>query len=81
MIEVVGISFSDKGAIYYFSPGKYKLFKNVTVIVDTENGLQFGWVKKENFTVSNIVLVNLLQVLTRNSERSSQPKSISPSHK
>lgn len=45
MIEVVGITFKDKGKVYYFSPGKYKLKKGTTVIVKTERGLQFGKVE------------------------------------
>ena len=42
MIEVIGVSFKEKGRIYYFLPGDLKLKKNVTVIVETERGKQFG---------------------------------------
>lgn len=42
MIEAVGVSFIDGGQVYYFNPCQYKLKKNVTVIVETEKGLQFG---------------------------------------
>ena len=42
MPVVVGITFKEKGKTYYFSPGKYKINKNITVIVETERGLQFG---------------------------------------
>ena len=41
MREVVGISF-DSGRIYYFDPNGHKLKKNITVIVETEQGEQFG---------------------------------------
>ena len=44
MIEVVGVSF-EEGKIYYFDPNGYKLKDTVTVIVETEHGLQFGTVK------------------------------------
>ena len=42
MIEVIGVSFKERGRIYYFLPGNLKLKKNVTVVVETERGLQFG---------------------------------------
>ena len=42
MIEVIGVSFKDKGRIYYFLPNDLKLKKNITVIVETEKGKQFG---------------------------------------
>lgn len=44
MKEVIGVSFDDK-KIYYFDPNGYKVRKNVTVIVETEHGQQFGTVK------------------------------------
>lgn len=42
MIEVIGISFKERGRIYYFLPKNLKLKKNITVVVETERGLQFG---------------------------------------
>lgn len=42
MTEVVGISFQEENKVYYFSPNNLKLKENVTVIVETEKGLQFG---------------------------------------
>lgn len=42
MVKVVGVNFKENGKIYYFLPGKIYLKKNVTVIVQTERGLQFG---------------------------------------
>lgn len=47
MIEVVGISFIDTNKVYYFSPNSLNLKENVTVIVETEKGLQFGKVVTE----------------------------------
>ena len=46
MIQVVGISLKEKGKIYYFTPNNFTLKKGVTVIVETEKGLQFGKVEK-----------------------------------
>lgn len=42
MIDVVSISFNDKGKTYFFSPNNLQLKNNLTVIVETERGLQFG---------------------------------------
>ena len=44
MKEVVGISF-ENGRIYYFDPNGHKIKENITVIVETEQGQQFGTVK------------------------------------
>lgn len=47
MIEVVGISLTENGKIYYFLPNEFQLKPNLTVIVETERGLQFGRVETE----------------------------------
>ena len=44
MKEVVGVSFEEE-RIYYFDPNGHKVTENITVIVETEQGLQFGTVK------------------------------------
>ena len=41
MREVVGVSF-ENSRIYYFEPNGHKIKENVSVIVETEQGLQFG---------------------------------------
>ena len=41
---VVGVNFKPHGQVYYFDPGKFNLKQNITVIVETEHGLQFGTV-------------------------------------
>lgn len=48
MIEIVGVSLKEKGKSYFFSPGNLNLKKGVTVIVETEKGLQFGKVENPN---------------------------------
>ena len=70
MYTVVGISFKDKGRIYYFSPEKYVLKKNVTVIVETERGLQFGKVEVENFELPENKLQLPLKKVIRISSKS-----------
>lgn len=49
LIEAVGIIFDTKGRIQYFSSNHLKLKKNVTVVVETDRGIQFGKVIKESF--------------------------------
>ena len=41
-MNIYGVKFSDKGKVYYFSSPHLKINNNVCVIVDTENGLQYG---------------------------------------
>lgn len=70
MIEVVGISFKEDGKIYYFSPNGLKLKKNITVIVETGHGLQFGKVIEENkeidYTKLNSDIKSVIRVATKN---------------
>lgn len=47
MVEVVGVSFKEKGRLYYFLPNNLSLKKNLTVIVQTEKGLQFGKIETD----------------------------------
>ena len=65
MIEVVGISFKDGGKVYYFSPGKYKLKQGITVIVETEQGTQFGKVVEANKEISSNKLHSELRSVVR----------------
>src|SRR5574344_1128611 len=45
MIEVVGISFTKDGQVYYFSPNGLNIPVFSSVIVETERGVQFGYVR------------------------------------
>lgn len=65
MIEVVGISFEEKGRMYYFSPNNLKLKNNITVIVETEKGEQFGKVTKEIFSIEEKKLISPLKNVIR----------------
>lgn len=51
MIEVVGVNFQPTGRIHYYAPGKLKLKNNVTVIVETQQGLQFATVVQTNIKI------------------------------
>lgn len=68
-IEVVGISFKDQGKTYYFNPDKYKLKQNITVIVETEHGLQFGKVTKTNTKIKANKLNKELKKVVRVSNK------------
>ena len=46
---VVGVKIGDSREILYFNAGKLSLKRNLTVIVDTERGLEFGTVIDEPF--------------------------------
>lgn len=46
-MNVYGVTFKDKGKIYYFNGQKLRIPDRVTVIVETEKGLQFGRVVKK----------------------------------
>ena len=53
MHEVVGITFKDKGPMFYFLAGDKKLKKNLTVIVETERGLGFGKIVTDVFNLND----------------------------
>ena len=48
MIKVAGIRFFDKGRMYYFNKNNLNLKESQEVIVETERGLQYGFVYKSN---------------------------------
>ena len=51
MVKVVGITLPDNNQIYYFNPKSFDLKRNITVIVETERGLQFGKVELPPFEI------------------------------
>lgn len=65
----MGISFKEKGRIYYFLPGKLKLRKGITVVVESESGLQFGKVVTDLITIDRSKfrkeLMPILRVATK----------------
>ncbi len=69
MIDVVGVSFKEGGRIYYFSPNGLELKDGMSVVVETERGLQYGSVvievkkmKEENL---NIPLKRIIREATK----------------
>ena len=65
MIKVVGISLPDSKQIYYFNPKSFDLKRNITVIVETERGLQFGKVELPPFEIDEKVLRSELKEVVR----------------
>lgn len=69
MIKVVGISFEDNKQIYYFNPKSFDLKRNITVIVETERGLQFGKVELPPFEIDEknlrSELKNVIRISTK----------------
>lgn len=65
MIKVVGVSLSDSKQIYYFNPKNFDLKRNITVIVETERGLQFGKVELPPFEIDENILKSELKDVIR----------------
>ncbi len=76
MMEIVGITLKDGGRVYYFDPNGYKLKKNVTVIVETEQGQQFGKVTRENTKINPKDLTKELKKVIRISNKDDYKKNI-----
>ena len=68
-MKVVGIAFDNNKQIYYFNPKTFDLRRNVTVIVETERGLQFGKVILPPFEIEEekikSVLKNVIRISTK----------------
>lgn len=68
-MKVVGVAFDNNKQIYYFNPKTFDLRRNVTVIVETERGLQFGKVILPPFEIEEekikSVLKNVIRISTK----------------
>ena len=65
MIEVVEVVFNEGSRSYYFDPNGHKLKKNITVIVETDQGLQFGKVKSASTQIKPKELKKELKKIQR----------------
>ncbi len=65
MLEVVGINFKNGGRVYYFDPNGFKLREGITVIVETEQGTQFGKVVESNKEISKSIIKGELRKVIR----------------
>ncbi len=70
MINVVGVNFKNNGKVYYFLPGKMNLKKNITVVVQTDRGLQFGKVVSDIIEIDenkiNSPLKQIVRIASKN---------------
>ncbi len=65
MHEVVGVTFKEKGRMFYFLTDNKRLKKNLTVIVETERGLSFGKIVTDIFTISDEQIKSPLKKVVR----------------
>ena len=74
MIEVCEVTFKNGGKTYYFDPNGFKLKENVTIIVETDQGLQFGKVKNPNIKINQETLKSPLKPVIRISSKTDYQK-------
>lgn len=65
MTKVVGISFKNKGRVYYFLPRELDLKKGSKVIVETGRGLQYGQVESDYLDIDEAKLKAPLKPVLR----------------
>lgn len=65
MTEVISVKFKDGGRAYYFAPCGIKANVGDSVIVETQNGTEFGTVSAGNHEVEDDAIVNPLRKTLR----------------
>ena len=65
LVKVVGVTFKDYGRKYFFDVNNLNVKKNITVIVDTERGLQFGKIVTDVSEVSTDEFTSQLKKVIR----------------
>ena len=51
MTEIIGVRYRNAGKVYYFNPGEFKVKVDDCVIVETQRGLEYGYVAVANSMV------------------------------
>lgn len=68
-MNIYGVIFKDRGKVYYFNGQNLRIPLRVTVIVDTERGLQFGKVvskiKQNDVNLDKESLKNIIRIATK----------------
>lgn len=68
-VNIVGVTFKKYGRKYFFNCNNLNLKKNLTVIVETERGLQFGTVRTDIITMEKkdikFPLKNVIRISTK----------------
>lgn len=65
MTEVISVKFKDGGRAYYFDPCGIKVNVGESVIVETQNGIEFGTVSVANHEVDDDAIVKPLRKTLR----------------
>lgn len=65
MTEVISVKFKEGGRAYYFDPGSIKVSEGDKVIVETQNGIEFGAVSAANHEVDSKSIVKPLKKCLR----------------
>lgn len=70
MKKIVGVSFNNSKNIHYFFSNNLSLKKRLTVIVETDRGLEFGVIVKEPFLSDSFVdLGNVIRIASKEDYR------------
>lgn len=62
---VVGIKFKEGGKVYFFNPNKLQINKGDDVIVETNSGLDYGFVQDAPYEIDNSKIVSPLKNVVR----------------
>ena len=65
MANVIKVAFKEKGKAYYFDTNNLELKENLTVIVKTERGLQFGKTVSSMEEINDEKIVSTLKPVVR----------------
>jgi cell fate regulator YaaT (PSP1 superfamily) len=65
MTKVIKVSFKEKGKAYYFDTNNLELKENITVIVKTERGLQFGKTVSSTEDINDEKIISTLKPVIR----------------
>ena len=65
MTEIIGVRYRNAGKVYYFAPGGFQVKTNDCVIVETQRGLEFGFVAVPNSMVPTNSIVPPLRPVIR----------------
>ncbi len=65
MIKVVGVKFKRAGKVYYFDPKDLKMERDMGVIVETANGIEYGTVVLPELMVKEEDVVSPLKEIVR----------------
>lgn len=65
MKNIVGVKFKETGRIYYFNPGGLRFKKDDDVIVETEQGEEFGKIAIQNREIENEKVLKPLKRVLR----------------